>query len=172
MKTLKIIYILLIFCGAVSAQVETKDQRLDPDRILGKWIYIEPSDDIPSWSRSITWMHFLPNNKIEWSVRGTGSKPVIRRGSYTLMLSGIIFNHSTERVLLRIDPTPYDPAIGGVREDGTPIFLMNLDVGKGIDNRFPHEAYLLKFTNNIANFALTRDNSEQAAPSNRENPSK
>jgi len=165
MKTLQLICLLLVFSGTIFAQVDTAvEQRLDPTSILGKWIPIDPSDNNnPRWSRGINWMHFLPNNKVEWSFKGIGpaSKPEIRRGSYTLMLSGNIVHYSTKRVLLRIDPTPCSPAIGGIREDGTPIFLMDLKVGKGIDCRFPYEAELLKFRTDVSDFAFTKDKSEQ-----------
>ena len=82
------------------------------------------------------------------------------------MLSGNIAHRSTNRVLIRIDPTPNKSAIAADHEDGTPIFLMDLKVGSGIDNRFHYDAYLLKFGSDDTYYAFTKNKSEQAAPSN------
>jgi len=161
MKTLQLIFFLLVLCGKIFAQVDTAVQRFDPTSILGKWIPIEPSDKKERWGSGINWIHFLPDNKIEWSLNTSPeSKPVIRRGSYTIMLSGNIVNYSTKRVLIRIDPTPNNPTIAGDHEDGTPIFLMDLKVGSGIDSRFYYDAYLLKFRSDASDYAFTKSKSE------------
>jgi hypothetical protein len=163
---MKLIYSLLLLSGIASAQVEAGDQPFNLPRILGKWVPVDMSGEMlenkEPRTHNIKWIHFLPNNKVEWSVKiGPTSKPKIRHGSYTLSHSGNLVHHSTKRVLLRIDPVPYNPAVGGVREDGTPIFLMDVRAGKGIDNRFDDRMELLTFSTQHTRLAFTKSSSEQ-----------
>jgi len=183
---MKFICFLLLLSCIVSEQVEASDQLLKLPGILGKWVPVRMSGETPTNKRprahSIKWMHFLPDNKIKWCVKtGPTSKPEVRQGKYTLMASGNLVFHSSKRVLLRIDPVPYNPAVGGVREDGTPIFLMDVQVGKGIDNRFYYDTELLTLSTQNTKLAFTRADSEQGSadqpataleskPKDKENP--
>ncbi len=157
--------LLLLSCIALE-QVEASDQPLKLPGILGKWVPVRMSGETPGnkppRAHSIKWMHFLPDNKIEWCVKtGPTSKPEVRHGKYTLMASGNLVHHSADRVLLRIDPVPYNPAVGGDREVGTPIFLMDVRVGKGIDNRFYYDMELLTLSTQHTMLAFTKADSEQ-----------
>jgi hypothetical protein len=163
---MKLIYSLLLLSGIAAAQVEAGGQPLNLPRMLGEWVPVDKTAGMQGnkapRTLGLKWIHFLPNNKVEWSVKiGPTSKPKIRHGSYTLSYSANLVHHSTKRVLLRIDPVPHNPAIGGVREDGTPIFLMDVKVGKGIDNRFTDQKDLLKFSTQHTELVFTKSNSEQ-----------
>ena len=166
---MKLIYSLLLLSGIVAAQVEADEPPLNLPRILGEWVPVGKTGVMQGnkaqGTLGLGWLHFLPDNKVEWSVKtGPTSKPKIRHGSYTLSHSGNLVHHSTKRVLLRIDPVPHNPSVGGVREDGTPIFLMDVQVGKGIDNRFSGQIELLKFSNQHTEFLFTKSNTRQTSP--------
>ena len=153
----------LLFLASIAALFAGNEpERLELPGLLGKWFPADPNlDKDTSRPHSLQWVEFLPDKQMNWSVKvGPTSEPKIRRGTYALLHAGNFVFHSTKRVVLRIDPLPYDPAIGGVREDGTPIFLMDVRVGKGIDNRFHIDMELLKFKGSTE-FVFTRNNSEQ-----------
>ena len=163
---MKLIFSLLLLFGIGSAQVESSEQPIVLAGILGKWVPVEMAigmlENKSPRSDGIKWIHFLPNNQVEWSIKiGPTSNPKNRRGSYTLSHSGDLVHHSTKRVLLRIDPVPYNPTVGRVEEDGTPIYLMDVQAGKGIDSRFDPQKEVLKLSTQHAALVFTKSDSEQ-----------
>jgi hypothetical protein len=162
---MKLLFSLLLLSGIGSAQVDSSAKPIVLPGILGKWVPVEMGVGMQEKksprSDGMKWIHFLPNNQVEWSVKiGPTSNPKTRRGSYTLSHSGNLIHHSTTRVLLRIDPVPYNPAVGGVEEDGTPIYLLDVQVGKGIDSRFDRQTELLKLSTQHAALVFTKSDGE------------
>lgn len=154
----------LSMAGKSRGAIEIVDTIIKPaqseQRLIGRWVrhnmenYSGPSDVLVS-------ICFFAKSKVEWTIDFHNYGGVkTRKGTCRVETSGSIIWPQSKGLVIRIQPEQDDPAIftsALFREDGTPVLLFNVKVGKGIDNRFSTGTELLKFRHGLTEYFFTKE---------------
>lgn len=152
--------LMVAFCFASLAEEPTSIST--EDQFLGKWVRHDIKNHSVATNGLIS-IRFLPHMKVEWRIVLPEFGTRTRTGTYRVETSGNIVWPKSKSLVLRIQPRKDNTATtsGAFQEDGTPILLSNVGVGKDIDNRLPLGTELLKFRNGHTEYFFTKRDSQQ-----------